>query len=174
MAASSHPRAAFDELVITETATDLIVYDPANKHLHHLNHASAAIWRAADGTKSPAAIQHEVGGGATLESVELGLSLLAQAGLVSNYAGSASLRPSRRTLIRHLGVGGAIAIPTVVSITAPAAAQVPSGQCGRSCPSTLNSECSNQIGSCGQCRDFGASGYLCCNPGVGGAFPCNQ
>lgn len=131
------PAARTSDLVTTESGDEVLVYDQATHHIHHLNRTSAVIWRLCDGQRSirdlgrVAATQLEAQ--VDEDVVRLAVSKLADAGLLD---GSRSFAPlghaqTRRTLLRRAAIAGAIAVPAVVSMTAPTSAD--SSHCNSGC-----------------------------------------
>lgn len=173
---STVPAARFENLVVTEAEEEVLVYDQQSHHIHHLNHSSAVIWRLCDGKRKVSEIRavasNKLNGTVSEEMVKIAISSLDTAGLLSDplHDDLRVDRSSRRTFLRRAAVSGAIAVPAIVSVTAPVAA---ASNCGVAC--TCNSDCSG--GSCPLCNnDSGATmaGYCCKNYGVGspGPFPC--
>lgn len=174
------PSARIDGLVITESRDEVLVYDTEQHHIHHLNQTSAVVWRLCDGRRIVADLvrqaQLQVEGKVTEDSVRLALAKLEDANLLDGplLASMRGAGQSRRTLLKRAVVAGAIAVPAIVSISAPTAAQGNSGLgCRESC-AAANSNC-NQ-GGCSQCGigPGTGSGLVCCSPAQGGnpEFPC--
>lgn len=170
------PVAKLSDLVITESGEEVIVYDQISHQIHHLNRTSAVIWRSCDGTRTVSQIARsasaELGVSVDEDLVHVALAKLDDAHLFADSLLSSSRvgRQSRRQVIKRMAVvGGGIAIvPVITSITAPGAAAAFSAFCGqqRFCPDGLNSTCSNQIASCGQCGcGGGVFAGICVNPG---------
>jgi hypothetical protein len=115
-------------LVTNDVDDDVLVYDLDSHHLHHLNQMSATVWRLCTDSQTVAKVA--IASGLTEECVRIALGKLADADLLvgdfpvpRRAAGS-----SRRALLKKGGM--ALAIPTVISITAPLAAQAASGGSG--------------------------------------------
>lgn len=118
------PQAREDGLVVQELADETLVYDLRNHQAHCLNRAARAVWRLCDGTRDEAALARllakELAGDADEDVVRLALRDLARARLLREPL-RALPRVSRRRLIQRLGQ--AAALPLVVSIVSPTAAQ---------------------------------------------------
>jgi hypothetical protein len=118
------PQAREDGLVVQELEDETLVYDLLSHKAHCLNRAARAVWRLCDGTRDEAALARllgkELAGGADEDIVRLALRDLARARLLREPL---TVRPrvSRRRLIQRLGQ--AAALPLVVSIVSPTAAQ---------------------------------------------------
>ena len=71
---SRYPVARYQDLVITETGDELLVYDETSHQIHHLNAEAASVWRLCDGVRSIDAIARDSGmsgrTGAFLASVQ--------------------------------------------------------------------------------------------------------
>ncbi len=171
------PAARVDSLVITESKDEVLVYDTERHHIHHLNQTSAVVWRLCDGRRTVGDIvrkaQGKLGSDVSDDVVRLALKKLEDANLLDGPLDPAvrGVNHSRRAFLRKAGVAGAIAVPVIVSMSAPAAAGAVSGAgCGEDC-FDMNSLC-NQ-GVCSQCgADTGpGAGTVCCSPSAGGGPP---
>lgn len=123
------PAARVEDVVITESAGEVLVYDKLRHQIHHLNRTAAVIWRLCDGSRSvhdvAIAAGVELGAGVDTGVVRIALARLADANL---FADSASSNPrgvprSRRALLRGAAVASAVALPAIVSMTAPSKGQ---------------------------------------------------
>lgn len=166
----SVPAARVEGLVVTESKSEVLVYDTTKHHIHHLNATSAMVWRLCDGRRSVSEImqaaQSRIEERVTAGSVRLALAKLEGADLLEG-ALSADMRGSgqtRRAFLRRTAIAGAVAVPAIVSISAPTAAQGNSGlACGESCVDR-NDDCNSSCSQCGIGSGTG-SGVVCCNPG---------
>lgn len=119
------PAARTDDLVITRSGDQLLVYDMASHQIHHLDNVAAAVFDACDGHSS---IQ-EIRASTSLDRdvIEEALHRLGEAKLLQapfpEYL--SPTRISRRTVLRQAGITGA----AVVSISAPAAIAAQSNIC---------------------------------------------
>lgn len=133
------PLARQDNLLVQELLGEVVVYDQGRHKVHKLNPALAAVWQHCDGNTSfadlSALLQRDMNLPADPELVRLALSQLADAHLLQ--AGmprpTDQLRPSRREVIRKLGLAGglALAVPAVASIIAPTPADASTGGNGQ-------------------------------------------
>jgi len=144
------PVARSADLVTTESGTDVLVYDQRTHHIHHLNPTTTAVWHACDGERSVAGITTVTG--APDELVRLALAQLADAELLAGPLAPAVLPAgqSRRRFLKR--AAGAVAVPVLVSVTAPTAAQAAS-LCGRQCV-LLASFCGESTDNCTTCVQF--------------------
>lgn len=184
------PLARTKNLTIREFAHETVVYDLDTNKVHCLNPKSALIWKHCDGHTSLeqlARLVWEKENCTYPEAlVHLALEQLSRRNLLqtANPLPAAS-RPSRREALRKL-VAAAVAIPVIMSLTAPkaqAAATVVAGclldsqcpsnnpcQSGR-CESTLDTTNTNQHVRTGKCVFTALNGQ---QPGCSGNFSCQN
>lgn len=148
------PRARQDDLVITESGDELLIYDSRSHHIHHLNPLASAVWRACNEQHAVHDLVIETG--ATADAVMSALGLLGDADLL---AGSVNIEPSprsvsRRRLVRKAALSGAM-VPVIISVSAPQASAANS-----LCPGALltaalctavGTPCLLPDGECGAC-----------------------
>jgi transposase len=167
------PEARRDGIIRKEADGELLVYDLTRDKAHCLNESAAAIWKRCDGRTSikeiAASLAKEVGGTVDERLVWLALADLRRTHLleepkptVSSEDGNNSRKKkqqnnqwpqmmqgmSRREAVKRIGLGAAIALPVVISITAPTAAQA--GSClgaGKACsmPVECCNTCTNNV-----------------------------
>jgi hypothetical protein len=155
------PIARTKDLVIEEVADEVLVYDLNTDKAHCLNRMSALIWKNCDGEKTEgdiaATLGHELNAPVSAKVVTLGLEELAGYGLLQeDPLAPPPARVSRRRLIQHLGLTAVIALPLIMSITAPTAAQAASDPCttnprGIGCPCTGDGDCDSANCNGGTC-----------------------
>jgi hypothetical protein len=158
--------ARVDSLIMTETADEVLVYDQLSHQIHHLNHASAVIWRLCDGRQSIADLSRlasaELGSVVSEDAVRLALGKLEDAKLLSAplVDGMRMAGQTRRSFLRKAALAGAV--PVVVSVTAPTAARAATVGCFEDCNNN-NSACND--GQCPQCGpgSGSGSGTVCCH-----------
>ncbi|MEP6820458.1 MAG: PqqD family protein [bacterium] len=158
------PVARTKDLIVEETADEVLVYDLNTDKAHCLNRMSALIWKNCDGEKTEgdiaALLQHELETPMSTQVVKLGLEELAGYGLLQeDLSEPPKEQVSRRRLIQQLGLTAAIALPLVMSITAPAAAGASSttDPCianprAEGCPCQSDADCDSancNVGICG-------------------------
>lgn len=147
------PRATITDLVITEAAGEVLVYDQRAHHIHHLNHLSAVVWRLCDGQRSMTGLVRQVrldtGEDVDDAVVRVALTKLDEAHLLEEPLAS-SLRVStttRRSLMKR--VAKATAVSVFISISAPTAAMANS-QCVMAAVGTgCNQDAQCYSGVCG-------------------------
>jgi len=159
------PLARTESLVIKEVEDEVLVYDLARDQAHCLNSSSATIWRLCNGKRSvaglTAALEAETGTKSEAGVIWLGLEELRRSHLLQEAVWPEQMMSnkgmSRRDAVRRIGIGAAIALPIVMSITAPTAVQA-AVSCGAKCkPCSTGSECCS-----GVCIDTPSG----CNPGT--------
>lgn len=120
-----------DGLCITSAGKDLIIYDETGHTLHTLNPMAAFVWQRLDGTTSAqsilAAAQASVDPSVEMAMIDTALEGMAKAGLLEGNPLPVRSH-SRRAILRRAAITGAV-VPSVVSITAPLAAQAQSVTC---------------------------------------------
>jgi hypothetical protein len=121
------PNAREEGLVVQDLADETLVYDLERHKAHCLNRTAAAVWRLCDGKRDEAALarllEKQLGAVAGEDVVRLALRDLSRARLLQEPV-AADPRLSRRRLIQRLGQS--FALPLVVSIVSPTAAQAAS------------------------------------------------
>ena len=162
MGSKIFPKARTEGLIVEELDDEVLVYDMDRDRAHCLNSTAALVWKLCDGRKSAGDLAREVhrtiqksnrknsqraanppSVQATEELVCLALDQLSRDHLLdkATFAASSVSLISRREAIRRVGIGAAIAIPIVASITAPTAVQA--GSCGHT-----NSNCTTGAECC--------------------------
>jgi hypothetical protein len=168
------PAARFQNLVVTETADEVLLYDTEKHHIHHLNATTAAVWRLCDGRNRIGDIARLAGQamGASVDeaTVRLALTKLDDAGLLqqSLVDDLRMSRMSRRTFMQRAGVASAIAMPAIVSTTAAVGASFSAPGCEEACDA--GHLCVQQ--SCPFCVSPGTAGTFCKAPAPGICGTC--
>jgi hypothetical protein len=152
------PRARTEGLVINDLTDEVLVYDLKRDKAHCLNQTAAAVWKLCDGQRTAAeialAISRQTADGRrqelepggrhvmTQQMVWLALEQLGRDHLLEERMKWPAAIPhlSRREVMR-LGLGAAIAVPIIVSISAPLPAQA--GTC-----KAKNANCSTGAECC--------------------------
>jgi hypothetical protein len=152
------PLARQRQLIIKELQEELLVYDLERDKAHCLNKSAAAIWRLCDGVTSPAQIAaqlHQQSGSQIDEAfVWLALDQLDRDHLLNERIEWPQSIPriSRREAVKRIGLGAAIALPVVISITAPTPAQAATCRAsGQPCTTSVQC-CSGFCRGNGTCR----------------------
>jgi hypothetical protein len=144
-------------LVVRPVGNELVVYDQDRHEAHCLNTAAALVFRRCDGQTTVSQLtdrlRHELAPEVDDHWVELALDGLQQANLltadgqpgpppVACGTELSSAEPSRRVLLRQMGVGAALLLPAVVSVLAPTPAEA-AATClaDTECPGNDSSPC---------------------------------
>ncbi len=146
------PKARQTGLVVQEVLDEMLVYDQQHFQAHCLNQVAAAIWKQCDGRSTPADIASRLSAAGSPATADVVWHALYQLGdfhlLEEDPATVSSAAPvTRRQLMTTLTQVG-LALPLVLGIAAPAAAQVGSGPTGITGPT----------GPTGPTGDTGATG----------------
>lgn len=114
-------------LVERELPGELIVYDLERHQAHCLNRTAAAVFRGADGTRTLAELGALLGDGLDRgereAAVRMALDQLAGAQLLEAGAAAPDAATSRRSVLRHAGLGAALLLPAIASVVAPTPAE---------------------------------------------------
>ncbi len=171
--ATAVPAARFNGLITTASDDELVVYDEAAKHIHHLNELSSVIWRLCDGRRGVGEIANaatdELGIEVREDAVRLALRKLDDAKLLDGSL-SADVRgtaQSRRTFMKRATVAGA-AVPVIASLSAPQASAQNSCTLTTVCINKNSSnspgqgaDCCTSSGSFGNCFHVTGNTYSC-------------
>jgi len=123
--AMSVPGARRENLVTTEVKDEVLVYDKERHHIHHLSQTAAAVWRLCDGQRTVSDVAQATG--IEEDAVHMALHKLKDANLLDGaLAPDMRGNQSRRSLMKKVGIA---AVPAIVSITAPSAANASSHPC---------------------------------------------
>ena len=123
------PLARKARIIVKELQEEVLVYDLDRDKAHCLNRSAAAVWQCCDGRTTPTQIasklEKRTGQAIDEKLVWLALDQLYHEQLLEDRIDwpAAMPRISRREAVRLIGMGAAIALPVVISITAPTPAQ---------------------------------------------------
>ena len=168
-------------LVVQELPDEVLMYDLKRHKAHCLNRTAAFVWNHCDGQTTVDEIaklmETEWHTPVSEDAVWLALEQLSKADLreerITLPATKAGM--SRRSAVRRLGFGAMLAVPTVLSLVAPAAAQSSSvpvvcqscvkkkdgvGVCPTVCEQ-INGHCFDNSG-CGSGQNLGPSTCIAC------------
>lgn len=145
------PVARTSEIVILENEDETLVYDLRISEAHCLNKTAAFVWKNCDGKNTVADIStlltEHYNDSVNGDFVWLALDQLQERGLLSEPLVDRSKLPSRREMIKRVGMATVIAAPIIASVVAPNAAYaalscacVNPGACltQTTCPSQVN------------------------------------
>ncbi len=149
------PRAVRDNLVIRELDDETLVYDTERDEAHCLNHTAALVWELCDGKTTPVqaarSLQIKLGTDVEPDLVWLAVKQLQKFHLVERATKSPSV--SRRDLVLKYAPA-ALALPVIMSISAPAPAAAAS--CATSGQSCVSIPCCPGLGCFGNPQTCGA------------------
>lgn len=129
------PKARRKGIISKEVDGELLIYDLDRDKAHCLNPSAAAIWKLCDGRTTTDQISNSLlkdkGRAVDERIVWLALTELRRTHLLEEDdwiqpGPQTILGMSRREAVRRIGLGAAIALPVVISITAPTAVQASS------------------------------------------------
>ena len=124
----NRPQSRRENLVEQEVDGELLIYDLNKNKALCLNHTSALVWQACDGTRTIAEINDLLGKQLKSQTDEdivwLALDQLSKEKLIDPQVdlGSKFEGMSRREIIRKIGLGSMVALPVVASLVAPTSA----------------------------------------------------
>jgi hypothetical protein len=165
----SFPKTRAEGLIVEELDDEVLVYDIDRNRAHCLNSTAGRIWKLCNGRRTVGDIarqldteihkregitrlEHDIHNiVATEELVWLALAQLSRDHLLAEELPAPRITSiSRREALRRVGIGAAIAVPIVASITAPTAVQA--GTCGHTNSNcTTGAECCSGICNGGKC-----------------------
>lgn len=159
-AQSLYPNARRADLVVEELKNELLIYDRARDQASCLNQTAALVWKFADGKTSVSEIatqlERELKSPVDVGVVWYALDQLSKKNLLQERVTPPLQysRITRRDFIVKAGlVGAAVAIPVIISLTAPSPAMA--ATCPSGCSCTITAECT------GSCAGLTCSGGCC-------------
>ena len=155
-------------LIVSTLGEDLIVYDERVHAVHTLKEAAVRAWQACDGESDVESIAKSTG--LSPDLVNHLMSQLATINLIEGYAVPQDSR-SRRSVIRRAAEGTVVAIPFIISVSAPSSAHHASGQCHPAgAPCSTDDDCCGTTYPNGYCllHDIASLGLFCGGFSAGG------
>ncbi|HUQ31304.1 MAG TPA: PqqD family protein [Pyrinomonadaceae bacterium] len=157
------PLARTEQLIVQELPGEALVYDLDRHKAHCLNRASAFVWKHCDGRMTIAEVRRllekELATPVDDDVVWLALSQLRRFHLLEEESRTVlGMKVTRRDLVRKY-LPAALALPLILSVPAPTAAQAASNACtaanGRpnNCPCTSFNQCQSNC-----CTNVGGGG----------------
>lgn len=147
------PRARTEGLVISELDAETLVYDLERHEAHCLNQIAALVWKRCDGKTSVAkmtgVLQKKLDTSVDVDIVWLAINQLQRFHLIDNQVVANRSVSRRRLLLKY--APAALALPVIMSIRAPAAAQAGSCQ-NEGSPCNIDDQCCStncNVGTCG-------------------------
>ena len=161
------PRARKAGLVVKALHDEVLVYDLERDKAHSLNASASFVWKKCNGRRTVAdvaqALSREFNVPADEQTVWLALEQLSKFNLLEEKIARPAGVPrlSRRQMMR-IGAAAAFALPVIVSIVAPTAANAQTSISPSLCNARVQPNCGGTPctgGSGGQtCQPFGAIG----------------
>lgn len=161
------PYAREDGLVVREVADETLIYDLERHKAHCLNQSAAFVWRHCDGRRSVPDItkllEKELKTPVGDEVVWFTLQRLEKASLLKEKLDRSTNggRVTRRDAMKRMGLAAALAMPVIMSIRSPTAAQAGTGNC-----KVAVGQCNVPAGNCVGCCC--ANGKRCTSTGCDG------
>lgn len=157
------PEARREGIIIRDFEGEVLVYDVERDKAHCLNSLAGQIWRHCDGrttvSEIAASLSHQNGCKIDDNVALLGLEELRRSHLLvepaSSTPGFRLPSMSRREAVRRIGIGAAVALPLVASMTVPTAVEA-AASCKASCNPCTTGECCS--GVCGNSAVTGCPG----------------
>lgn len=164
------PRARKADLVVKDLKDEVLVYDLKRDKAHSLNQSAAFVWKKCNGRRTVAEVAQALGKEfkvpANEQTVWLALEQLSKFYLLEEKVARPAGIPriSRRDMMR-IGAAAAFALPVIVSIVAPTAANAqtainPSVCNARSQPNCGGTPCTGGSGN-QTCQPFQATECKC-------------
>ena len=181
--------ARHEELVVQELSDEVLVYDLKSHQAHCLNRTAAFVWNHCDGETTADEIaklmEQEWRTPVNSDAIWFALDKLGKADLLQERVNMPEAKTglSRRSAVRRLGLGAMLAVPVVMSIVSPVAAQASSvpavcqscrkksdGACPAACGTTILGTCYDNAG-CGNGQAKDCVSCDACFAGMGGTAP---
>ena len=146
------PHARTKDLVVRELGDETLIYDLKNDRAHCLNGTAAFIWKSCDGKRTAAKTARDMEKALRVPAdtgvVWLALEELERINLLENYKkpGDGNLVSRRALMLKY--APAALALPLIMSISAPTAAQTGSCVCPNCCPGFCCDASSNTCFNC--------------------------
>ena len=164
------PRARKDDLVVKEMPDELLVYDLKRDRVHVLNQSAAFIWRHCNGRRTVDEVARALAKRLRIPAHEqvvwLALEELGKYHLLKEKIARPETLPrmSRREMMR-LGFAAAAALPIIVSIVAPTAANAQTAISPSVCNARVQPNCAGTPctggGGAQLCTPFQANACRC-------------
>jgi hypothetical protein len=147
------PLARREGLIVEQMPDEVLVYDLDRHKAHCLNSTSAYVWQQCDGKSNVASIarrmEKQFKAKVNEDLVYLALEQLGKDHLLENQVAlpAEMVNASRREVMRRIGLATAVALPVVVSILSPTAANaVTCIASGQTCSTTV--VCCSTLATC--------------------------
>jgi hypothetical protein len=145
MTKSQCPKARFEDLVVQSLDGETLIYDLKTNEAHCLNETAAFIWNSCKGDRSiddlTTDVEGKFGHRVQPEMVRFALKQLDDKKLMVDSGIVGLAMPSRRQVIKKIGLASAVAIPIVASLVTPSSVYA-----AASCACTAPGDCLTQTG----------------------------
>ena len=143
------PRARTKDLIVRELGDETLVYDIERDEAHCLNHVAGFVWRQFDGKtiaqQAAQRLQRKFGVSVDSDLVWLAINQLQRFHLLAESLKSPSVS-RRQVMLKY--APAALALPVIMSISAPTAAQTQSNCATLGQPCSANRPCCQGQGTC--------------------------
>lgn len=140
------PKARSENLVVQTLPGETLIYDMTANEAHCLNETAAFVWSKCNGDLTVDDIAHSAatafGKPVNADLINFAVKELNDRKLLSDSGVHLPAMPSRREVIKRLGLASAIALPIIASIVAPSSA-LASISCSCSSPGNCISQAGN-------------------------------
>jgi hypothetical protein len=164
------PIARNENIVVQISGKEVLIYDLNTNRAYNLNETSSIIYQACDGKTTFTELTAKYG--FTDDVIFLAIDELSKEHLIekSDEYNSPFKGLSRRAVLRKAGIASMVALPVIVSLTAPTAAMAQSScvNPGGRAPGTAAATNEHIVGS-GTCADFNSR--CCDNTATGSCTP---
>lgn len=120
------PKAKTDNIVVQDLQSELLVYDMTTNQAYTLNETSKLVYQSCDGKQTLGQLKRKYK--FTDDLIHLALDELKANNLLTDYQSNHFKGLSRREIVKRVGLASMIALPLIIGITVPSAAQAASSQ----------------------------------------------
>jgi len=139
------PKARTEDLVVVGMPDETLVYDLAANEAHCLNKTASFVWARCDGDQTlqdiAKAMEGEYRQAIDVDMIRLAIKQLDDNKLLKEGSIDTYMLPSRRQLIKKIGLASMVALPIVASLAAPKSAMA-----ATSCACVTPGDCLAQTG----------------------------
>jgi len=160
------PKARTEDLVVSDTEDETLVYDLVRNKAHCLNETAGFVWKRCDGNTSikeiARAMEEEYRHPVDIELVTLAIKQLDDGKLLKTSGIDLLDLPNRRQMLKKIGLSSAVALPVVASLAVPRTVWAQASCfCSNVPPVTI---CNTLAGCPSICQGFGAPEMFACVP----------
>ncbi|MFV0389277.1 MAG: PqqD family protein [Pyrinomonadaceae bacterium] len=177
MKRSLKPKSRENEIVTQKTNDDLLLFDLESNNAYCLNSSNALIYSLCDGTRTieqiTEAFNRSSKSQVSADFIHLGIKGLSENRLIEDDSIDDEIAsPSRRDLIKKIGIASAVALPIIYSVSAPTAANAQSCVAPGGDATLLGYVCS--VSDVTTCSSYCNTTYgpNCCSGSASAPAPC--